>query len=94
MLQKTAGVAPLSLLANSTLMKSMQRGHISRNGAVQLPSRNQIPSTATEPVNSSSLSWERQSPLELKRHPNTNESDKLCLASRPTGNVRPEIVLF
>lgn len=25
-LQKTAGIAPLSLLTNSTLMKSMQRG--------------------------------------------------------------------
>lgn len=26
MLQKTAGIAPLSLLANSPLMESMQRG--------------------------------------------------------------------
>ena len=94
MLQKIVGIVPLSLLANSTLMNPCREAHISRNRAVQLPSKNQIPSTVPEPVNSSSLSWERQSLLELERHPNTNESDKLSLASQPTGNVRPEIVFF
>lgn len=73
MLQETVGIAPLSLLANSTLMKSMQRGPHIKERSSTAALKKQIPSTVTEPVNNSSLSWERQSSLELARHPNINE---------------------